>query len=84
MRRKLAVLLTRNVIAEITVMRCVQACCFITAILVFGFGIWNLAHLDLTAGQVLMGIVWTTVLPLLLAGNALLLPLLVKREDEAD
>ena len=82
MKRKLAELLRRNVTADITVMSCVQGCCFITAALVFGFGIWGLAHLDLTAAQIVIGIGWTTILPLLLAGSGLLLPMLAKREDE--
>jgi hypothetical protein len=82
MKQKLAELLSRNIIADITVMRCVQGCCFMTAALVFGLGIWKLAHVDLTAAQIVMGIVWTTFLPLLLAGSGLLLPMLLKREDE--
>jgi hypothetical protein len=51
--------------------------------LVFAYGLWNLAHLDLTAAQILLGIAWTTFLPMLLAGSALLLPLAARREDEA-
>lgn len=82
MKRKLAELLIRNVIADITVMRCVQGCCLLTAAVVFGFGIWSLAHLVLTWAQIFMGILWTTVLPLLLAGSGFLLPMLGKRKDE--
>ncbi len=83
MKRKFADLMRRNVVAEVTVMKCVQACCFLTAMLVFAYGLWNLAHLDLTAAQILLGIAWTTFLPMLLAGSALLLPLAARREDEA-
>ncbi len=82
MKRILAELLSRNVISDITVMRCLQGSCFVTAGLVFGYGIWNLAHLDLSAAQILLGIVWTTFLPLMLAGSGLLLPMLAKRKDE--
>ena len=82
MKRKFTELLRRNVTADITVMKCVQGCCFMAAALVFGFGIWGLAHLDLTAVQIVIGIAWTTFLPLLLAGSGLLLPLLANREDE--
>jgi hypothetical protein len=75
-------ILSRSVVADITVMGCLQGCCFMTAALVFGFGIWNLAHLDLNGAQIFIGIVWTTVLPLLLAGSGLLLPMVAKRKDE--
>ena len=82
MKRKLAELLSRNVIADITLMRCVQGCCFMIAALVFGFGIWGLAHWKLSAVQIFIGFGWTTILPLLLTGSGLLLPLFVGQEDE--
>lgn len=82
MKRKLAELLIRNVIADITVMRCLQGCCYAAAMLAFGFGIWSLAHLDLSAAQIFMGIFWTTFVPLLFVGKGLLLPMLAKQKDE--
>jgi hypothetical protein len=82
MKRKLADLLNRNVIAEVTVMKAAQVCLFIAAIVVFAFGCWELPRLGLTAPQLLVGVVWTTVSPLVIVCIGLLLPMLARREDE--
>jgi hypothetical protein len=81
MKRIVAEFLSRNFVAGVTVILCLRGFCFVIAAAVFGFGIWNLAHLDLTAAQIFIGILWTTVLPLLLACSGLLLPMLAKRRD---
>ncbi len=80
-KRQIIQLLNRRVIAQVTWMQCVQAGCFIASVLALVLGIWALVRLDLSVLQIVLGVLISSLVPLVFAGIGILLPTLAAAED---
>ena len=75
-KRQIIQLLNRNVVAKVTMMRVIQIACYISSVIVLAWSFWNLTHSDLTATQIVFGLLMSSLGPLVFLGIAVLLPLL--------
>ena len=76
-KRQIIQLLNRNVIATVTMMKVVQIMCYISSVLVLAWSFWNLMHSDLTATEIVFGLLVSILGPLVFLGIGVLLPLLI-------
>ncbi len=80
-KRQITQLLNRRVAGQVTWMQCVQAACFIASVVALGLGIWALVRLDLSVVQIVLGVLVSSLVPLVFAGIGVLLPTLAAAGD---
>ena len=80
-KRQIIQLLNRNVVANVTMMRVVQVVCYIASVVVFALSIWNLTRSDLTGTQIILGMLVSSLGPLVFLGIGLLLPMVTSSKD---
>ena len=80
-KRQIIQLLNRNIVANLTLMRFVQITCYIASVVVLALSIWNLTHSDLSGAQIILGMLLSSLGPLLFIGIGLLLPIVTATED---
>lgn len=76
-KRQIIQLLNRNVVANVTMMRVVQIACYIASVLVLVLSIWKLTTSDLSGTQIVLGMLFSSLGPLLFLGVGLVLPSVV-------
>ena len=80
-KRQIIQLLNRNVVANVTMMRVVQIVCYIASVVVLALSIWNLTRSDLTGTQIILGMLVSSLGPLVFLGIGLLLPMVTSSKD---
>ena len=80
-KRQIIQLLNRNVFANVTMMRVVQIACYVASVVVLALSIWNLTHSELTAAQIVFGLLLASCGPLVFLGMGLALPAVAATED---
>ena len=80
-KRQIIQLLNRNVVAKVTMMKVIQIACYIASVILLAWSFWNLTHSDLTAMQIVRGLLVSVLGPLVFLGIAVLLPLLSAGES---
>ena len=80
-KRQIIQLLNRNVVANVTMMRVVQIVCYIASVVVLALSIWNLTRSDLTGTQIILGMLVSSLGPLVFLGIGLLLPVVTSSKD---
>ena len=78
-------LLVRKVSTDAFDVQCGQTICFVGGVLILVLGSWKLNSFDLTAAQLLCGLLLTSVVSLLSVSLGVLLPIshaAVKKEDK--
>ncbi|MEO6750749.1 MAG: hypothetical protein ABIP85_03135 [Chthoniobacteraceae bacterium] len=80
-KRQIIQLLNRNVVASVTMMRVLQIACYAASLLVLVVSVWILIRSELTAAQVVFGLLATSLGPLFFVGIGLLLPMVTKAEQ---
>ena len=80
-KRQIIQLLNRNVVASVTMMRVLQIACYIASVLVLVVSVWILIRSELTAAQIVVGLLVSSLGPLIFVGIGLLLPVVTETED---
>lgn len=81
-KRQIIKLLNRNLTTNVTVMRCLQISCFLASVVILSLAIWNLTRLELTAAQILLGVLMSSLTSMVFIGVGLLLPGIATLTDE--
>jgi hypothetical protein len=80
-KRRIRKLLNKPVVANVTLMQCVQCVCYMAGTAVFARAVWSLARTELTIAQTVVWFLVCSMGPLIFIGIALLLPMLAAAED---
>ena len=81
-KRQIIQLLNRTLVANVTLMRFVQAACLLVGVAVLTVGVWRLTYSDLTAFQAIVGVLFSSLISLAFIGVGLLLPSFATLGDE--
>ena len=80
-KRQIIRLLNRNVVAKVTLMRCVQFACCVAGAAVFALALRGLLRSELTGAQIVLWLLMCSAGPLVFIGAALVLPMVAEKED---
>lgn len=80
-KRQIIQILNRNVVANVTMLRVLQIACFVASVFVLVLGVWTLIRSDLTAAQIVLGLLVSSFGPLVFLAIGLLLPVVSRMGD---